>query len=179
MKAFVVLMGVLAMYVPMSGQAYFTAVGARLGPAIGVTLQQKIMERTTLEFLVHHRNFLDQTSAGVLIEKHMPLIMKNLNFYTGTGVQKTWYQSEEYTGDDPWGIQFVFGAELTLSRFNVSWDFKPVVTVASDDPFFQGQSAISVRYVLINGKKKGLFGGNNKKNKAKKRKAKRARARRR
>ena len=171
-----IVFAVLAGWTSTQAQAYITAAGVRLGPAIGLSVQQRIMDRTTLEMMVHHRNFLDQTTAGILIEKHMPLIFKSLNVYTGAGVQKTWYQAPEYTGDDPWGIQFVVGAELTLSRFNVSWDFKPVVTPAGDDPFFQGQSAISLRYALIKGKKKGLFASDKGKQKQRQ-KAKRKRQR--
>ena len=142
------------------GQRYITAVGMRLGPAIGVTIQQRILERTTIEAIVQHRNFLDQTSAGLVLEKHLPLLFKRLNFYTGAGIQKTWYQSPEYTGADPWGAQVIFGAELSLARLNLSWDFKPVITLSSGDPLFQGQSAISLRYIILKQKRKKLFGQN-------------------
>jgi hypothetical protein len=43
----------------------------------------------------------------------------------------------------------VFGAEITLGRLNISYDFKPAMNVSGGAQRFYYQTGVSLRYVLL------------------------------
>ncbi len=91
-----------------------------------------------------------------LWEQHQKLIGKNLNFYYGGGFHKGWIVSKSAELDlkAPTGITLIAGVEITLDRLNISLDYKPVLNVVSGERFYESQSALTLRYVLIKSKKK-------------------------
>jgi hypothetical protein len=141
-------------------QSYTTAAGLRLGSEIGITLQQKIINNYTLEAMVQQGFFNRQTTITALVEQHHKLFDKGLNFYVGAGPHLGFYKtgnifkstSETNTAV---GATIIVGIELKLSRVLLSFDYKPVINLAGGQRFFESQTGLSVRYVLIaEGKKK-------------------------
>lgn len=133
---------------PIEAQSYFTAGGVRLGTENGLTIQQRIFKNTTLEGIVLSGFKSDDLSAGILIQKHYPLLFKNFNVLTGVGYQTKRENQVEFGTNQYHGAALQGGIELTIGRFNVAWDYKPVIYF--DAPrSFQSESGISLRYVFI------------------------------
>jgi hypothetical protein len=110
----------------LSGQAYFTAAGLRFGDGVGLTLQQRITKKSTIEGTLQGRLGEDQVRLTGLYERHFPIITRNFNIYLGAGLYKDWEQDTYLeVMPDPFGLAFVGGAELTLGRLNFSVDFRP------------------------------------------------------
>jgi len=133
-------------------QSYITAVGARLGRDWGLTLQQRLTKRITLEGIAESSSFRDEVMLTGLAEVHLPLITRRFNVYGGAGIHKGWSTSENDFVDDPYGISFIGGAELTIGRFNVSYDFKPAMNFQGGERRFFTTHALSLRFVLIKDK---------------------------
>ena len=69
----------------VQSQSYITAAGLRMGSDFGVTIQQRIISRFTVEGIVSTRAATDETTGTLLLEMHKPLISKRVNFYMGGG----------------------------------------------------------------------------------------------
>ena len=137
-------------------QKYQTAAGARVGTRFGLTIQQKILKSSTIEGIFQTNiGGKDDILLTFLWEQHNKLIGKRLNFYYGAGIHKGWIlnQSVESGLKAPSGVSLIAGLEMTLGRLNLSLDYKPLVNVISGERFYESQSAISLRYVLIKAKK--------------------------
>ncbi|MBC6610338.1 hypothetical protein H8B15_05370 [Hymenobacter sp. BT507] len=148
-------------------QKYRTAAGVRLGAGnYGLTVQQKIFEKTTLEGLglVGSR----EVSLGLLAERHFGILGPSLNYYLGAGGHVGTHKDDGAFG----GIDAIVGLEykLPITRLVLSADFKPSVEFGSSD-WARFPTAISVRYILIKEKKTGflnnVFGGDNDRKKKK------------
>ena len=63
------------------------------------------------------------------------------------GVPMSTRTAEPYVA--PLGISGVIGAEITLGRFNISYDFKPAVNLRGGEKTFYSQTGVSVRYVAF------------------------------
>ncbi|NND31864.1 MAG: hypothetical protein HKN76_04680 [Saprospiraceae bacterium] len=152
----------LCILVPLclSGQSYFTAMGLRMGTDFGITLQQKILGNLTMEGIVSSSAISNQTSATVLAEIHNPLISKRFNFYIGGGIHQRWRSSFD-AGPNLRGITGIAGAEMTLGRINLAWDYKPVYHLNAQQSAFESETAISLRYVFVrklkNKKRNNIF----------------------
>ncbi|WP_345222856.1 hypothetical protein [Hymenobacter koreensis] len=144
-----------------SAQKYRTAIGTRIGGGnYGLTVQQKIGEKTTLEglgLIVSTR----EVTATLLAERHFPILGPSLNYYFGAGGHVGRHKEFGAVG----GFDVLAGAEYKVAFLPVvlSFDFKPSYEIGGED-WFRFPSAFSVRYVLIKEKKKesmldGLFGG--------------------
>jgi hypothetical protein len=138
--------------VSLSGysQKYRTAVGPRIeSNKFGVSIQQKIQERSTLEGIatVGEREF----SGTVLYEWHKPLLGERFNYYIGAGGHIGNLKDKGvFTGGD-----VILGVEYKLNGFPVllSADIKPAVHINHEN-WLTLSSGISVRYVVIKEKKK-------------------------
>ncbi len=133
-------------------QKYVTAGGIRMSKeGIGLSLQQKVFDHTTVEGIVLFN--LNETSVGGLLEYHNNLLFtKSLNTYIGAGpVYGKFYNADS----SYWGANVVFGLEykVLLLPFVVSADIKPTVKPGQDDWFNIGMG-ITFRYVLIKEKRK-------------------------
>ncbi|WP_157530781.1 hypothetical protein [Hymenobacter norwichensis] len=154
---------------PAQAQKYRTAAGLRLSSGMyGLTVQQKILPKTTLEGLALAGS--REVTGTVLAEQHFGLLGPSLNYYLGAGGHVGNHKDTGAFG----GVDFIVGAEykIALSRFVVAADFKPSIEFNSDD-WARFPTAFSVRYILIKDKKSGflndVFGSD--KNDKKKKKA--------
>ncbi|MBK7337205.1 MAG: hypothetical protein IPJ00_14045 [Saprospirales bacterium] len=77
------------------------------------------------------------------------LITRHFNIYGGAGIHKGWSTSNRDFVDDPYGLTFIGGAELTLGRINISYDFKPSLNIDGGERRFYTTQALSLRFVLI------------------------------
>lgn len=149
------LLGLTLLAAPAHAQKYRTAAGLRLGKGnYGLTVQQKIFEKTTLEGLglVGTR----EVSATVLAERHFPILGPSLNYYFGAGGHVGRHKDNGTFG----GLDALAGVEykVALTPFVLSLDFKPTVEFNSDD-WARFPTAFSVRYIFIKEKRDGLFDG--------------------
>lgn len=140
---------IVATATQIEGQSYITAVGLRMGSDFGVTIQQRIISRFTVEGIVSTRAATDETTGTVLLEMHKPLISKRVNFYMGGGFHNRWLSTPEGNQLALRGVTAVAGAEMTLGRFNISWDFKPLYHLNATQHAYESETAISLRYVFI------------------------------
>lgn len=160
-------LGALVWLAPSAqAQKYRTAAGLRLGKNnFGLTVQQKVFEKTTLEGLALASS--REVSATVLAERHFGILGPSLNYYFGAGGH---LGKNKDTGGFG-GFDALAGVEYKVAfvPLVLSFDLKPTVEINSAD-WARFPAAFSVRYVLIkdnSGMLDGLFGGDKKKKKAK------------
>ncbi|MDR7128224.1 hypothetical protein J2X69_000552 [Algoriphagus sp. 4150] len=147
-------------------QRYGTAVGLRFGNnnlyrTVGMTAQQRITKRLTLEGILQS-DFKLNTTFSVLLEKHHPIISKRFNYYYGVGpsfgVEESFVKDPEQKqilhtyGNSTTGLDLIGGLELTLLNTVVSLDYKPNINLAGREEFYRGQVGISARMVLVKSK---------------------------
>jgi hypothetical protein len=160
------------------GQSYKTAVGIRIDNGINLTAQQHIVNNWTVEGILHTPVGSDELGLTLLAEKHQKILFRGVNLYAGAGGHYYW-QSDANRGerdevaDNVFGLSFIGGAEISLGRFNLSFDWKPELHLAGDQshPFEWNGASISVRYILAKRERKKIkdwqvwdkFGGKKKK----------------
>lgn len=133
----------------LQAQSYNTALGVRLDTDWGVSLQQRIGNKTTIEGLLQNSFKNDRFLATVLLEQHYPILIKRLNVYAGGGVHKLWETNNDTTFDSPIGLTAIVGAEFTIARVNFSWDFKPMLNIGDNvSQRLDATTALTVRYVI-------------------------------
>ncbi len=138
----------------LHAQKYTTAIGARFGSGVGLTLQQKLWNKTTVEGILQQSYKRDEVRFTALLEQHNKLLGKRLNFYLGAGPHVSWNSNFETGTQQDWGVTGVAGLEFTLGRLNLSWDFQPAVSLSNDFGAFRPQTGVSLRYVMVKAKKK-------------------------
>lgn len=147
-------------------QRYGTALGLRFGNSefnrtVGLTLQQRLVERVTLEGILQS-DFSRNTTLSLIAQRHSPIISKRFNYYYGAGVA---FGNEEsfvknpgtkeiiHTyGNSTFGVDLIAGIELTVANAVISLDYKPNVNLSGREEFFRGQVGISARTVLVKSK---------------------------
>lgn len=134
----------------LASQSYDISMGVRLGTDKGITYQQRIAKRVTLEGIIQSSFHREEAMVTLLAEKHMPFITRRLNFYAGGGFHKGWLSAPESNPpvEDPLGVTLVAGLEFTAARINVSWDFKPAINIVGGEKRIYSQTGVSVRYVI-------------------------------
>ncbi len=148
--------------VPAWAQSYVTAVGLRMGTDFGITMQQRILERLTVEGIVSSSATQQETTGTILVQTHRPLLSRRFNFYLGGGLHNRWVSTSEGADFSRRGVTAIAGAEVTLGRLNLSWDYKPLYHLNVGTGAFESETAISLRYVFIKkikgkSKRRGLF----------------------
>ena len=114
---------------------------------MGITVNQRILRTWSVEGILQS-NPNDVVSTTWLVKKHVGIFSRGFNVYFGGGAHNTW------GGETPnRGIDGVFGMEMSISRVNVSLDYKPAINLQGA-PVYQGQGALSVRYILFKPTKK-------------------------
>jgi len=141
------IIGLLAMQV--EAQSYITAIGARIGPDWGLTVQQRLTKKLTIEGIAESSYSRDEVMLTGLLERHIPIITRRFNIYGGAGIHKGWSTNQREFVDDPYGLTLIGGAELTIGRFNIAYDFKPALNIVGGERRFFTNQALSVRFVLI------------------------------
>jgi len=134
----------------VSTQSYDTAMGMRLGTDWGLSIQQRVAKRTTIEAIFQNSFRRDEAMLTIMGEQHMNFITRRFNLYTGGGLHKGWANPEEGEDyQDPWGLSLIAGLELSLGRLNLSYDIKPAFNLQGGDRFLYIQSGLSLRYVIL------------------------------
>ncbi len=155
-------------------QSYITAFGVRVDGGFGLTLQQAITNKMTVEVIGHAPLFKPEFGLTALGERHHKILLRNLNVYYGAGGHYYWKSAankqEDSISRNVFGLSFIGGAELSIGRLNFSVDYKPELHFAGDQahPFEFSGASVSVRYI-IEKKPRNLqiFKGKNKKKKKK------------
>jgi hypothetical protein len=148
-KYFLAVLLVLGAASVSQAQKYRTAAGIRLGgDQFGVTVQQKILEKSTLEgiALVGSREY----SGTLLYQRHFPLLGKRFNYYLGGGGHLGNLKDHGvFTGVDAIvGVEYkINGLPLLLSA-----DVKPALHINHED-WVNLATGISIRYVILAEKK--------------------------
>lgn len=160
------------------GQSYKTAAGIRLDNGINFTVQQHIANGWTAEGILHTPINSDEMGLTLLAEKHQKILFRGVNLYAGGGAHYYWQSSANRTEtgavkNNVFGLSFIGGAEVTLGRINLAFDWKPELHLAGDQvhPFEWTGGSISVRYIFAKRERKKVkdwavwdnFGGKKKK----------------
>lgn len=153
MKYLLIVLAFLVGSHTLDAQSYNTAAGLRLGSGVGLSVNQRVANKTTLEGILNSRLKKDQLTATVLVKQHFPILFKRFNIYTGMGVHKGWYTSAPAEGEiayeNPFGVSLMGGAEISLGRFNISYDYKPSFNITGGEKAFQSETSVSLRYILM------------------------------
>lgn len=145
------------------GQSYKTAAGIRLDNGISFTVQQHITNGWTAEGILHTPVNSDELGFTLLAEKHQKILFRGVNLYAGGGGHYYWQStaSRSENGEvkeNVFGLSFIGGAELTLGRINLAFDWKPELHLAGDQihPFEWTGGSISVRYIFAKRERKKI-----------------------
>ena len=140
---------------PVAAQKYRTALGVRNGGgSYGLTVQQLILPKTTLEGLAMLAP--RERSATLLAERHFGILGPSLNYYFGAGAHVGRHRDDGTF----WGFDGLVGAEYKVAFIPLvlSLDFKPTVEFNSAD-WNRFPTAFSIRYILLKQKNPGLLRG--------------------
>lgn len=147
------------------GQKYGNALGVRLADgntyrSVGITFQQRLLKNITVEGILQS-DFRNNTLFQGMIEHHIPIITKRLNYYMGTGLtlgnEQSTYKNEltgntvTSYGNATFGANLIAGLEITLLKYTISIDYKPNFNIAGREKWIQGEVGISARAVIMNG----------------------------
>ena len=144
-------------------QNYNTALGLRVSNGIGITVQQRVADKVTVEGIAFAT--VGRTYLGVLGEYHGKLIRKGFNWYTGAGVHTG---TQGNAAVNPKGMLFIAGLEMKIKRIVISADVMPMANFVGGTNTFEFNPGFSARYILIERPKTGIkdrlkdrFGKNN------------------
>ena len=132
---------------PAQAQKYTTALGLRFGgSAYGLTLQQRVINNTTIEAigLVSAREW----STTVLAEQHFGILGPSLNYYLGAGG----HVGRNQDAGARYGLDGIVGAEykIPVLRLVVSFDVKPSLDFGPGNAdWARFPSAFSLRYIIV------------------------------
>ena len=135
-------------------QKYRTAAGIRAGGGTyGITIQQLVLPKTTLEGLAMLSP--RERSATVLAERHFGILGPSLNYYFGAGAHVGTHKDD----GNFWGLDGIVGTEykIPFARVVLAVDFKPTVEFNSAD-WNRFPTAFSVRYIILKQKNAGIQG---------------------
>jgi hypothetical protein len=150
----VVGLGLLKLAPAASAQKYRTAIGVRLGrPDVGVTITQRLAERTTLEVIGSAAS--NDLTLTALARQHTGILGHALNLYAGLGPH---FGNTQHRGNYVGGT-LVLGVEWKIPIFPlvVAYDWQPAISSGNREKRFNNSTAISLRYVLFKEKKDGIF----------------------
>lgn len=143
---------IIAFVQNLNAQHYSLATGLRIGDNYGITIQGKLLKKTSAEVILHPGIGNNSNSVSFLIKRHQKILTDRISLYAGGGITQHWKNTDtDVTGNlNTGGIQTMLGAELTIGRYNISWDFAPSLFLwGSKSGALTGGTAVSVRYVLI------------------------------
>lgn len=132
-------------------QQYKTAAGVRLGQDIGLTVQQYIGNKMTVEGLLTSAKYTETVNVSAILEKHLNLLSRRINVYAGVGPHFGFKNTNKIGYDNVIGASFVLGGELTMKNLNFSLDYKPTLNISKGDlqPKSNPYWGLSIRYVLV------------------------------
>ncbi len=135
-------------------QKYRTAVGLRLArPDLGITVTQRLAERTTLEVLGSAAN--NDLTLTVLGRQHTGILGHALNLYAGAGphIGNTQERGNYVGGTLALGVEW----KIPIFPIVLSYDWMPAISSTNREKRFNNSTGISVRYVLLREKRDGVF----------------------
>ena len=133
----------------VNAQPYFTAAGLRVGNVLALTVNQRVAQHTSLEFLMGEQLTQKVSFATAMVKQHQNvLIGRGINIYMGAGGQWSWKNKADTTISEI-GAVLLAGAEVTFGRLNLSWDFRPLILFGDRDQNFYPETAFSFRYIFI------------------------------
>lgn len=134
-------------------QHYKTAAGIRLGGGIGLTVQQNIGDKHTLEAIISTRTKGDAPTNdfSLLAERHFNLLTRRFNIYLGAGVHASFLQKKLVNYSNMYGASLIGGAEFTMGRLNFSIDLKPAINISrgENQSLIDAPIALSARYIIV------------------------------
>jgi len=154
---FFLVLSLLVCLPEVDAQHYRTAGGVRVGQGLGFTFKQKVLDKTAIEAILLTSVGNQETGLVLLAEQHQKLLFKRFTFYPGIGVHKTWNADvpDAFSEtSDPAGVSGIIGVEMTVGRFNIGWDYLAQLNLWGDARFFQSNTAVSLRYVFWERKRK-------------------------
>ena len=134
-----------------SAQSFDFAAGLRLGTDWGMTARLRLPavdENFSLEGILQSSFQRDEAMVTLLGQQHYPILSRRLNLFLGGGLHKGWYTGNDPAIKDPWGISVIGGAEVSIGRFNLSYDIKPALHLSGGVQDAYLQSGFSLRYIL-------------------------------
>ncbi|MEZ4827629.1 MAG: hypothetical protein R3C61_15305 [Bacteroidia bacterium] len=140
------LLATIVLFFSVSGvfaQTYLTAAGVRLGNSYGLTVNQRVMNKVTVEGILQN-DFNNTTYLHLLARRHKSILARRANVYFGGGPH---FGLQSGNGGIA-GVDAILGAEMTLAGLNISADFKPHITSGEGNGFGLN-TAVSVRYVFV------------------------------
>jgi hypothetical protein len=118
----------------VSAQHYKTAGGIRLGNGIGITLQQEVKDKMTLEAMFFTKlNDGEDYHFAALLERHFNVLTRRTNIYAGGGGHFGLLKEQKVGYANTIGVSGIFGAELTFKRLNFSVDYKPAINLVKKE----------------------------------------------
>lgn len=169
MKKITVLISFLFISFFAIGQGYFTAAGVRVGDGYGMTLQQRLAKKVSFEGIIKNTKNRNEVMLAALVERHVGIITRKLNFYVGAGVHQGFINNNvDKTYKNPFGVTGMAGLEATFGRFNISYDFKPALNLTGGTKKLYTDTALSLRYVIVKDKVFKKIAKNKRKKKRKK-----------
>ena len=138
----------------LSAQSYKTAAGVRLDKGFNLTVKQHLVDKWTLEGIVHTPIGTSDVGVTLLGEMHQKIIFRGVNLYAGAGAHYYWNNDhsrrEDEITNNVAGLSLIGGAEISLGRLNVSVDLKPELHLIGESayPFEWPGASVSVRYIL-------------------------------
>lgn len=139
----------------LSAQSYDAALGLRLGTEWGVTAQVRlpfVQKNFVGEAILQSSLQRDEGLFTLLGKQHRPLLSRRLNLFYGAGLHTGWNNEIDaesgQKASGPFGVTGVVGAEMTIGKVNLSYDFKPAVNLSGGNSVLYTQTAVSVRYVI-------------------------------
>lgn len=156
MRKYFFFLGILVCFVQNgSTQSYLTAAGVRFGGGVGMSIEQKIIEKTTIEGVLNQhsvRTLESPRTFSAVVKRHHYIRGRALNGYWGAGGYRVWYP----TKDKNYGLDGVIGIEGTLFYLNTAIDYRPSIALGNINSFneigkedFTGQFSVSIRYVIV------------------------------
>lgn len=162
-KAFALSLVLALIALQTVAQKYTTAVGVRVGPGIGFSIQQHVFNKLTVEGIIQKNLFKSGTNVTALVEHHYPIAFKGFNFYVGGGAHAEFKPDTRLYDEkgnifvvenNAYGVSAVVGLEMRLNNLLISYDYQPGVNIHGGDQIFSSRSGVSIRYILIKSAKK-------------------------
>jgi len=140
----------------MDAQRYSTAAGVKIGSDYGLTVQQKVSKKMTVQGLYYGGFTNNNIHANVMAQRHFSVFSNRTNIFLGGGLGSHWnYDTEiQQFQDQSFVIPFGFGIETTLGRLNISADVMKHLPLSEVNTGSGNRVAsVSLRYVIVKDKR--------------------------
>lgn len=138
---------------PVCSQRYDTAAGLRVGNAAGLTIQQRVSNRYTVEGMLL-TNLRTYTEANIMGQYHGRIMFqKRFNWYVGGGIH---IGGEEVEGTT-YGPGIITGLEMSINRYNMSFDYLFKNYMNETDDAYRHYIGVSLRYIIKKRPRKTIF----------------------